>query len=310
MHLITRSDFDGLVCAVLLNEVVRIHSISFVHPKDVQDGRVAVTPDTILTNLPYVPGVGLWFDHHSSEETRNKLQDVKFKGRFEVAPSAARVVYNYYTADGGGAALRNYDKLLESVDRSDAAQLTVEEVTHPTGWILLSYVMDPRTGLGYNRSFHISNRELMMNMVEAIHMYPDDPERILRDPDVKERVDRYFAQQEEFSKVMSERSRAEGNVILTDLRGLTEIPTGNRFLIYTMFPEQNIQIRVFDGKKGEFIVCALGHSIFNRTSKTDVGKLMTKYGGGGHRGAGTCQLPVETAEAAVAEIVAQSKADG
>lgn len=310
MHLITRSDFDGLVCAVLLNEVVRLHSIGFVHPKDVQDGKVAVTPDSILTNLPYVPGVGLWFDHHSSEETRNQLAGVKFKGRFEVAPSAARVVYNHYTSDGGGAALHKYEKLLESVDKSDAAQLSVEDVTNPSGWILLSYVMDPRTGLGYHHSFRISNRELMMHLVEAIGRNPDNPEKILQEPDVRERVDRYLAQQEAFRQTMTSHSRKDGNVIVTDLRGIGETPTGNRFLIYTLFPEQNIQLRIFDGKKGEFVVCALGHSIFNRTSRTDVGALMSKYGGGGHRGAGTCQVPLDRAEEVIAEIIEQCKADG
>lgn len=310
MRLITRSDFDGLVCGVLLKEVVPIEAIDFVHPKDVQDGKIAVTADSILTNLPWVPGVGLWFDHHSSEEVRNELGGVAFHGRFEVAPSAARVVYNYYVAAGQGAALRKYDRLLESVDKSDAAQLSHDDVTDPKGWILLSYVMDPRTGLAYHRGYRISNRDLMMTMVDAIREHPDDPDSILANPDVRERVDRYFEQQARFREVTAQHSRVEDNVIVTDLRGIGEPPSGNRFLIYTMYPEQNIQVRLFDGKKGEFIVCALGHSIFNRTSRTDVGKLMTKYGGGGHRGAGTCQLPLDKAEGAIAEIIAQCRRDG
>jgi len=305
MRLITRSDFDGLVCAVLLKNVETIDSVEFVHPKDVQDGKITVSSDDILTNLPYVPGIGLWFDHHSSEISRNE-DTAMYRGRFEIAPSAARVVYNHY----GAAALGRYDSLLESVDKSDAAQLLMEDVTTPSGWMLLSYVMDPRTGLAYHHGYSISNRELMAKMIDLIAANPDSPEIVLADPDVKQRIDRYFSQEVIFKSVMRERSRVEGNVIITDLRGIEESPAGNRFLIYTMFPEANIQVRIFDGRKGEFVVCAVGHSIFNRTSNTDVGKLMDRYGGGGHRGAGTCQLPLAQAETKIAEIVDQIKKDG
>lgn len=305
MRLITRSDFDGLACAVLLREVEEIESVDFVHPKDVQDGKVSVGRNDILSNLPYVFGVGLWFDHHSSEITRMD-ETAAYRGRFEIAPSAARVIYNHY----GPARLRKYEKLLESVDRSDSAQLSMGDVTDPKGWILLSYVMDPRTGLAYHHDYRISNRELMTKMIDLIAAHPDDPDAVLADPDVKERVDRYFAQQEEFEKITRAHSRVDGNVIVTDLRGTGNPPSGNRFLVYTMYPEANIQVRIFDGRKGEFVVCAVGHSIFNRTSNTDVGKLMDRYGGGGHRGAGTCQLPLADAETKLAEIVEQIKKDG
>ncbi len=305
MRLITRSDFDGLVCAVLLREVEQIDSVEFVHPKDVQDGKITVGENDILTNLPYVQGIGLWFDHHSSEIVRND-DTATYKGRFEIAPSAARVVYTHY----GPERLRRYENLLESVDKSDAAQLTREDVQNPSGWMLLSYVMDPRTGLAYHRGYKISNRELMSKMIDLIAGNPDSPDAVLADPDVKERIDRYFSQQREFERVMREHSRVEGNVIITDLRGVGELPAGNRFLIYTMFPGANIQVRVFDGRKGEFVVCAVGHSIFNRTSKTNVGNLMDRYGGGGHKGAGTCQLPLADADAKIREIVEQIKRDG
>lgn len=305
MRLITRSDFDGLVCAVLLRDVEEIDSVEFVHPKDVQDGKIAVGRDDILTNLPYQAGVGLWFDHHSSEIVRNQ-ETASYRGRFEIAPSAARVVYNHY----GPEKLGKYATLLESVDKSDAAQLTMDEVQHPDGWILLSYVMDPRTGLAYHRDYSISNRELMSKMIDLIAQHPDDPDTVLADPDVKQRTDRYRAQQKDFESYMREHSRLEGNVIITDLRGAGDPPAGNRFLIYTMFPEANIQVRVFDGRRGEFIVCAVGHSIFNRTSRTDVGQLMDHYSGGGHRGAGTCQLPLVDAESKLHEIIEQIKRDG
>ena len=305
MRLITRSDFDGLVCAVLLQEVEAIDSVEFVHPKDVQDGKVKVGANDILTNLPYVAGIGLWFDHHSSEIVRND-ETASYRGRFEIAPSAARVVYNHYRSEK----LKRFDNLLVSVDKSDAARLTMDEVTNPKGWILLSYVMDPRTGLAYHHGYRISNRELMTKMIALIAQHPHEPEAVLADPDVKERIDRYFEQQRDFERVMREHSRVEENVIITDLRGIGEPPTGNRFLIYTMFPEANIQVRIFDGRKGEFVVAAVGHSIFNRSSRTDVGKLMDQYGGGGHRGAGTCQLPLATAERQIEEIIAKLKSDG
>jgi nanoRNase/pAp phosphatase (c-di-AMP/oligoRNAs hydrolase) len=305
MRLITRSDFDGLACAVLLREVESIDSVEFVHPKDVQDGKVKVTRNDILTNLPYVAGVGYWFDHHSSEIVRNE-DTANYRGRFEIAPSAARVVFRHY----GPGKLGKYSTLLESVDKSDAAQLTMEDVTTPSGWMLLSFVMDPRTGLAYHRDYRISNRELMTKMIDLIAANPDNPEVVLADADVKERVDRYFEQEAEFKRITGERSRVEGNVIITDLRGTGEPPAGNRFLVYTMYPEANIQVRIFDGRKGEFVVCAVGHSIFNRTSKTDVGRLMDRFGGGGHRGAGTCQLPLAEAEAKLAEIISTIRNDG
>lgn len=309
MRLITRSDFDGLVCAVLLKEVEQIDAIEFVHPKDVQDGKIQIGSNDILTNLPYVAGVGLWFDHHSSEIIRNE-ETATYRGRFEIAPSAARVVYNYYIENGRSDRMRPYETLLQSVDKSDSAQLSIDDVTKPSGWMLLSYVMDPRTGLAYHREYRISNRELMTKMIDLIAKNPDDPDAVLADADVKERIDRYFEQQKAFEKLMRERSTVEKNVIITDLRGVSQLPAGNRFLIYTMFPKANIQVRIFDGRKGEFVVCAVGHSIFNRTSKTDVGKLMDQYGGGGHRGAGTCQLPNAHAETTIREIVEQIKKDG
>lgn len=309
MRLITRSDFDGLACAVLLREVEQIDSVEFVHPKDVQDGKIKVGENDILTNLPYVPGIGLWFDHHSSEIVRND-ETATYRGRFDVAPSAARVVYQHYTEAGQGERLRRYEKLLASVDKSDSAQLSIDDVAKPSGWILLSYVMDPRTGLAYHRGYRISNRELMTKMIDLIANNPDDPDVVLRDADVKERIDRYFEQQKVFESVMRERSRVEGNVIVTDLRGIGEMPAGNRFFIYTMYPDANVQVRIFDGKKGEFVVCAVGHSIFKRTSKTDVGVLMDRYGGGGHRGAGTCQLPLASAEEKLREIIDRLKRDG
>lgn len=304
MRLVTRSDFDGLVCGVLLKEVEKIDEVVFAHPKDMQDGTVHITENDIITNLPYHPNCGMWFDHHASEGERIDL-DISFRGMFSVAPSAARVVFNYYNSQK----LKKYEDLLVEVDKSDAATLSMDDVVNPTGWILLSYVMDPRTGLGKNHNFKISNRDLMMKLIDWIR--EKSVEEILALPDIKERVDIYFKDEREFEAIMRKTSKQDGNVIVTDLRNEDgEVPTGNRFKIYAMYPEANIQVRIHYGRDKNTVVCALGHSIFNRTSKTHIGTLMAKYGGGGHKGAGTCQLQAAGAEKQIAEIIATCKKDG
>ena len=303
MRLVTRSDFDGLVCGVLLKEVEQIDEVIFAHPKDMQDGTVTITQNDIITNLPYHPNCGMWFDHHASEGERIDL-DMNFRGMFTVAPSAARVVFNYYNSPKH----QKYEDLLVEVDKSDAATLSMQDVINPNGWILLSYVMDPRTGLGKNHSFRISNRDLMMQMIDLIHSR--SVEEILELPDVKERVAVYFKDEMEFEAIMKKTSKVDGNVIVTDLRNEAELPTGNRFKIYAMYPEANVQLRIHYGKDKNTVVCALGHSIFNRTSKTHVGTLMAKYGGGGHKGAGTCQLKAADAERQIKEIIDACKKDG
>lgn len=308
MRLITRSDFDGLACAVLLREVEKIDSVEFVHPKDVQTGTIRVTKNDILTNLPYHPSCGMWFDHHSSEATREAIDEIDFKGRFAVAPSAARVVYDHYVETGQGAKLRKYKRLLESVDKSDSAHMTESDVLRPRGWALLSYIMDPRTGLGYQHDYAISNKQLMANMIDWIPKHPVAD--ILKLPDVAARVAAYFRDQQAFEALLKERSRLEKNVVVTDLRGLEGSPAGNRFLVYMLFPKSNISVRVFDSKAAQYTVIAVGHNIFRRTSKTDCGKLMAKYGGGGHRGAGACQIDPKTADASLKKILAAIKRAG
>jgi len=304
MRVVTRADFDGIMCAVLLKQVENITDVAFSHPKDVQDGKVNITPQDIICNLPYDPRCAMWFDHHSSEEERIQPQHVaQVKGAFKVAPSAARVVYDYY----GPQKLGRFASILDEVDRVDAAQLTMDDVTNPKGWILLSYIMDPRTGLG-RYQFRMNNFELMQKLVEWIPSKSAD--EILAIPDVKERVDLYLKQQKEFADFLKKHSRQDGNVVISDLRGIQDVPTGNRFLIYTLFPTSNVSLRVFDGPRGQFHVVAVGHNIFNRTCKTNVGELMQQYGGGGHRGAGTCQLDPHTSDAKVAEIVATLKQNG
>jgi nanoRNase/pAp phosphatase (c-di-AMP/oligoRNAs hydrolase) len=305
MRLLTRSDFDGLVCAVLLKELQLIDSYKFVHPKDMQDGKIQVEANDVLANVPYVPGCGLWFDHHLSEQKRNQ-NVIEFKGSFKEAPSCARVIWDYY---GGQVVFgARFNALMEAVDRCDSGQLTVDDIDRPRDWVLLSYVMDPRTGLGRYRDYRISNYELMEQLVDYCRTLSID--KILSLPDVQERLARYHEQTILFREMIAANTKQQGNVVIVDLRNQEEIYAGNRFVLYTMFPTANISAQIMWGFQKQNMVITCGHSIINRTSKTDVGALMFKYGGGGHRAVGTCQVPVEEADAALAEIVAQMNADG
>jgi nanoRNase/pAp phosphatase (c-di-AMP/oligoRNAs hydrolase) len=306
MRLITRSDFDGLGCAVLLKEVGIVDDIKFVHPKDVQDGTIEVTSDDILTNIPYVKGCGLWFDHHSSEKER------KLYGEFNgisnpSAPSAARVVYDYY---GGEKKFSDphFKRLTEAVDKADTANFTVDEILNPKGWDLLSFVMDPRTGLGRYHDYRISNYALMMDMISYCRTKTID--EILEIDDVKERTKRYFEQDKTFREMIKQNVTLRGKVIVLDLRDQEEIYTGNRFIIYSLYPEQNISIQVIWGFRKQNIVMTCGYSIINRTSKTDIGSLMLKHGGGGHKKVGTCQVPTDKADDILEEIIQQMNTDG
>ena len=308
MRLLTRSDFDGLACAVLLVEAGIVDQYKFVHPKDVQDGLVSVTKDDVLTNIPYVPGCGLWFDHHSSETERLKLLDeFHFEGSSRPAPSCARVIYDYY---GGAKKFGKLDEtgLMAAVDKSDTADFTIDEIRKPKGWVLLSFVMDARTGLGRYRDYRISNYQLMEDMIRYCRTM--SAPQILKMPDVQERVERYFAQQGPFEEMLRKNSRADGNLIILDLHTVDEILSGNRFILYTIYPEQNISIQIIWGRNKQNMVFTVGHSIINRGSRTDVGSLMLKHGGGGHKMVGTCQVPVDAWPGVLEELVAKIKADG
>jgi len=308
MRLITRSDFDGLVCAVLLVEAGIVDEYKFVHPKDVQDGKVDVTENDVLTNIPYVEGCGLWFDHHSSEKERLQLnQKFHYSGLSKEAPSCARVIYDYY---GGDEKFGKFEKngLMEGVDKSDSGQLTVDEILDPKGWILLSFIMDPRTGLGRYRDYRISNYQLMEKMIEYCQTMSAD--EILKLPDVQERIARYLEQEKAYEKMIRENSTVEKNLLIIDLRDVEEILSGNRFKEYVLFPEQNISMRIIWGFRKQNVVFTCGHSIVNRTSKTNIGSLMLKRGGGGHRAVGTCQVPIDQWETVRSELIQQIISDG
>lgn len=297
MRLVTRSDFDGLACAALLKDVGVIDHWKFAHPKDLQDGLVEITGDDCLANVPYVPGCGLWFDHHSSEFERLELEG-KYKGESRIAPSCARIIYDYY---GGHERFGHYEAMMEAVDKVDSGNLKREEVLHPTGWVLLGFIMDPRTGLGRWRDFTISNYQLMEKLIDCCRTMQID--EILALSDVRERTEVYFEQEAKFRKMVLSHTRIEGDVIISDLRNVEPIYSGNRFYIYSLYPEQNISVWIVSGKGGKGCSCAVGYSVLNRTSNVDVGSLMLKYGGGGHRAVGTCQFPDETMEAQIPRLL-------
>ena len=302
MRLITRSDFDGLVCGALLLEAGVVDSWKFAHPKDLQDGLVPVTEDDCLANVPYVEGCGLWFDHHSSEHERLELAG-KYKGESRITPSCARIIYEYY---GGHDRFPEFDEIMTAVDKVDSGDLTIDEIQHPTGWILIGFLMDPRTGLGRWRQFTISNYQLMEKLMHSCRTMSTDD--ILNLPDMKERIEVYFEQDEKFREMVKAHTTVDGNLIISDLRGVDPIYSGNRFLIYSMYPEQNISVWIVNGKGGLGCSAAVGYSILNRTSTVDVGKLMLKYGGGGHRKVGTCQFSDETMPTELPKMLAELKA--
>jgi nanoRNase/pAp phosphatase (c-di-AMP/oligoRNAs hydrolase) len=306
-RLITRSDFDGLVCAVLLKHLNLIDDIKFVHPKDMQDGKVEVSERDITTNLPYVPGVHLAFDHHFSETLRNANAGTRSNHIIHPeAPSAARVVYDHY---GGHAAFPvDWDEMMAAVDKGDAAQFNRDEVLNPEKWDLLNFLMDARTGLGRFREFRISNYNLMMDLIDYCRNHRI--EQIMELPDVKERVEIYQEHALKCKEQIQRCSQIHGNLVVLDLRDEEVIFAGNRFVIYAMYPEINISIHVLWGLKQQNTVFATGKSILNRSSKTNIGALMLEYGGGGHENAGTCQVENDKAEQILATLIQRINQDG
>lgn len=296
-RLITRSDFDGLVCAVLLKEMDLIEDIKFVHPKDMQDGIIEVNENDISTNLPYVKGIGLAFDHHLSETIRNEKMDNHIID--PDAPSAARVVYNYY---GGKERFTMIsDHMMEAVDKADAAWFTEEDILDPKGWELLSFLMDARTGLGRFRDFRISNYNLMMDLIDYCKNH--DIDDILELPDVKERVDLFFSYKDQFYAQIKDNAKVVGDVLVVNLKDEETIYPGNRFVKYALYPDTKISVQVIWGFRKQNTVFTVGKSIINRSSDVNIGEIMLSYGGGGHKNAGTCQVEHEDADRVLGELL-------
>ena len=300
-RLVTRSDFDGLACAMMLRDLDLVDEIKFVHPKDVQDGKIELTKSDITTNLPYDPRVGLAFDHHESEMDR--LKAIETGGKLIIDPkarSAARVVYDYY---GGKKTFKKIsDELMAAVDKGDSADFTIDEILNPKGWVLLHYLMDARTGLGRFHQFRISNYDLMMELIQYCMDHTID--EILELPDVKERVDLYFEQSEQFVAQLKRIAKVYDKVVVLDLRNEEVIHAGNRFMIYALYPETQISVHVAWGFRKQNTAVMIGKSIVNKASNVDIGELCLKYGGGGHHNAGTCQLDNDEVDKQLPDIIA------
>ncbi len=311
-RLVTRSDFDGLVCAMLLRELGMIDEVIFVHPKDMQDGKVAITERDITTNLPYIEGAHLVFDHHASEVERfSHSSDRWSKPRTNYvidsnSPSAARVVYKYY---GGKDAFPGVsDEIMAAVDKADSAQYSRADILAPRGWTLLNFLMDPRTGLGRFREFAVSNYQLMMELIG--YCRTNTISEILALPDVKERLDLYWEQEPAFIDQLERSSHQEGNVVIVDLRRHDPIYAGNRFMIYALFPAATLSVHMITGFKGQNTVLAVGKSIVNRRSLAHIGSIMIEFGGGGHDAAGTCQVEDSKAIATLEKVVKRIEQHG
>lgn len=298
MRLVTRSDFDGLICAVILKEEGLIDSFLFVHPKDIQDGKVAINSNDILANIPFWPGCGMWFDHHSSESGTLLLAG-EFKGESRKADSCARIIYEYY---GGDKKYPQFKEMIEAVDRSDSGKLTADDIENPSGWILLSFIMDPRSGFGKYKSYRISNYALMEKLIENCRTMT--AEEILADRDIQERVEKYYEHERKYIEMIKKEAVTRRNCIIIDLRNRKQPFVGNRFREYVMFPKQNISVRIMNGRQDTGkIVIAIGHSIINRSCRLDVGELCNMYGGGGHSTVGTCQIDKNRADEVIDKII-------
>ena len=297
MRLVTRGDLDGLTCAVLVTLKEEIEDIVLIHPQDVTEGTADIRPGDVVANLPYHPNAGLWFDHHMHTATP-VAPPADFRGRFGQAPSAARLVYEYY---GGEAELPQFAELVRETDRLDSADLTPADVLDPQGYIELGFTIDSRTGLG-------SFQDYFRDLVDLLRI--ETPiEEVLADPEVARRCELMRRDDQRFRQALREHSRVEGNVVVTDFRGVEPTPVGNRFLVYALFPEPNVSVRLHWGPRREFPMMLIGHSIFNRSCRTNVGELAARYGGGGHRGAASVPL-MENPEQQIQLIVAELKANG
>lgn len=297
MRLVTRGDLDGLTCAVIICLHEKIDNILLIHPQDITDDRVEILDGDIIANLPYHPDCGMWFDHHLHTATPT-ARPVAFKGKFGKAPSAARLVYEYY---GGSEKMPRLSTLVRETDRLDSANLTPQDVLEPQGYIKLGFTIDGRTGIGaFEEYFHA---------LVGLLMRKTPIDEVLAHPEVDKRCRLLASQNDAFREATKENSRVDANVVITDFRSLDTVPVGNRFLVYALYPEVNVSMRLQWGPQKQFPMLTIGHSIFNRTCQTNVGDLAARYGGGGHQGAGSIPL-MEDPEMQIQMILAELKNNG
>jgi hypothetical protein len=289
MRIVTRGDLDGLVSSVLLSQVEDIKDITLIHPQDITDHKFPVEPRDILVNVPFDPRCALWFDHHAHTVMPGPGG---YKGAHGMAPSVARVVFDHY---GGASRFPQYEAMVEATDRFDSANLMREDILDPKGTILLGFLIDPRTGL--NTDFKLFFPDLVERLREK------GVDSLLKDTDLSVRVAVYRKNMTDFLSAIRAHSEVDSNVVVTDFRPLVKPPIGNRFLVYTAFPQCNVSLRVSWGPGHEFVAVNIGHSILDRSCPVDVGALCREYGGGGHRGAGACVLSPEMADLEIHDLI-------
>ncbi len=304
MRLVTRPDFDGIVCGALITALEDIDSYLFVEPKFMQDGAVDIRAGDIIANLPYHPACTLWFDHHFTNGAAGFDRPVVAgRGAFRMAPSAARVVYEYYSEVPSGSPrygsaldMMRTDRmtaLLRDTDKIDGGTLTREDVLHPDGYVLISMTI-------YGKES--AEEPYWRRLIDLIRDRSLD--EVLDDPEVRARCERILGLQEKLRRQLLERAELRGNVIYLDLRETEDLTDANRFLLYTLFPEGNISMKISrDPQRAHTTAISVGYNIFNTTSTVNVGEMLSRHGGGGHRVVGSCRVPEGEAGRAVDEIL-------
>ena len=287
MRIVTRPDFDGVVCAVLLRDAYGTElPILWAEPGDMQQGRVDVRPGDIVANLPFHKDCAMWFDHHFSNTPGRP-----FEGLFEMAPSAAGLVQRYF-AD---RLTRNFDRLVRETDKIDAAALSEDEVQFPEKYpyVLLSMTVSGR---------HPADEAYWNRLVSLLLAGTMDD--VMADAEVRRRCAQVVDDNRRYRDHLRQCTTVKGVVAVTDFRSLKETPQGNRFLVYSMYPETVVQMKIRRADRDpERIIVSVGHSIFNRNCEVNVGALLARHQGGGHPGAGSCSLPAEQSDAAIAAIL-------
>jgi hypothetical protein len=285
MRVVTRPDFDGVVCAVLLMDALDIAPpVLWVQPSDVQHRRLDIKNGDVIANLPFHEKCSLWFDHHYSNQPETPVEGV-----FKIAPSAAGIIYQYYREH----LVRDYDELVRQTDRIDSADLTLDEILHPEHY---PYVLLSMT-IGSHTPSEARYWDRLVDLLRTRSMT-----RVMDDAEVQRRCRRVVTANIAYEKALLKHTTMAGQVSITDFRRLDPAPNGNRFLVYSLFPDCTVNVKIVYDEENLASI-RVGHSILNRGCKVNVGKMLTAFEGGGHPGAGACRFSREKATDYLTRIV-------
>ncbi|MCB9057370.1 MAG: hypothetical protein H6627_02320 [Calditrichae bacterium] len=292
MRIVTRGDFDSLISSVLLNTTHEIEDVLIVHPVNILENRIDISENDILANVPYHPDCGYWFDHHVNEV--KMAEKTNFKGHFSIAPSCSRVIYNYYNNTDN---IERFATVVNVADKIDTAQFSIEDIKNPRGWFIID-----RTLHAFDSKGRLGNyREYFIKLIHWISNY--SLSEILLADDVQQRIEHVRSEHKLFVQALGECSYIDNNIIITDSRKMRYFPNGNRYLIYTLYPQQNVSVSIFNRRDTDYSVIFVGHNIFNRTCQTDVNELLKKFQGSGRTTAGTCVVPQNKADDFLHKII-------